>query len=266
MIVGASCTAELIQDDPGGLAEALGLPMPGDPAGPALLPAARKTSARTRPSSRSSGSGQAHAPAPKRVTCNILGATALGFRHRDDVTEIDRAAGRNGHRGEHGRPAGRDARRHRPHGRRAFQRAALPRNRRNRRAPSAKRPSASPSRRPSPSASHATRDFLAEVAALAGLRCAPTRAGLRQPWWAASVDSTYLTGKRVFIFGDATHVIAAARIAAQRDRVRGRGHGLLQPRIGPPAARRCQGLRARGADHRRLSRGRGRHRRACSPN
>jgi light-independent protochlorophyllide reductase subunit B len=29
------------------------------------------------------------------------------------------------------------------------------------------------------------------------------------------VDSTYLTGKRVFIFGDATHVIAAARVASQ---------------------------------------------------
>jgi light-independent protochlorophyllide reductase subunit B len=29
------------------------------------------------------------------------------------------------------------------------------------------------------------------------------------------VDSTYLTGKRVFIFGDATHAIAAARIASQ---------------------------------------------------
>jgi light-independent protochlorophyllide reductase subunit B len=28
------------------------------------------------------------------------------------------------------------------------------------------------------------------------------------------VDSTYLTGKRVFIFGDATHVIAAARMAS----------------------------------------------------
>ncbi|MEM6494975.1 MAG: nitrogenase component 1, partial [Pseudomonadota bacterium] len=28
-----------------------------------------------------------------------------------------------------------------------------------------------------------------------------------------SVDSTYLTGKRVFIFGDATHAVAAARIA-----------------------------------------------------
>ena len=33
------------------------------------------------------------------------------------------------------------------------------------------------------------------------------------PWYSRSVDSTYLTGKRVFIFGDATHVVAAARIA-----------------------------------------------------
>jgi len=29
------------------------------------------------------------------------------------------------------------------------------------------------------------------------------------------VDSTYLTGKRVFIFGDATHAVAAARIASK---------------------------------------------------
>jgi light-independent protochlorophyllide reductase subunit B len=29
------------------------------------------------------------------------------------------------------------------------------------------------------------------------------------------VDSTYLTGKRVFVFGDATHVVAAARVAAR---------------------------------------------------
>jgi light-independent protochlorophyllide reductase subunit B len=33
------------------------------------------------------------------------------------------------------------------------------------------------------------------------------------PWWSRSVDSTYLTGKRVFIFGDATHAVAAARVA-----------------------------------------------------
>jgi light-independent protochlorophyllide reductase subunit B len=33
------------------------------------------------------------------------------------------------------------------------------------------------------------------------------------PWYSRSVDACYLTGKRVFIFGDATHVIAAARVA-----------------------------------------------------
>ncbi len=37
----------------------------------------------------------------------------------------------------------------------------------------------------------------------------------RAPWYAKSVDSTYLTGKRVFVFGDATHAIAAARIATR---------------------------------------------------
>jgi light-independent protochlorophyllide reductase subunit B len=37
----------------------------------------------------------------------------------------------------------------------------------------------------------------------------------RMPWYSRSVDSTYLTGKRVFIFGDATHAIAAARVAAK---------------------------------------------------
>ena len=37
----------------------------------------------------------------------------------------------------------------------------------------------------------------------------------RQGWWSRSVDSTYLTAKRVFIFGDATHAVAAARVAAE---------------------------------------------------
>ena len=62
----------------------------------------------------------------------------------------------------------------------------------------------------------ATRAFAAEVATLAGLD--PTTLALegdsRAPWYARSVDSTYLTGKRVFVFGDATHAIAAARVAA----------------------------------------------------
>ncbi len=42
MIVGASCTAELIQDDPGGLAEALDLPIPVITAGSAVLSAQGK--------------------------------------------------------------------------------------------------------------------------------------------------------------------------------------------------------------------------------
>lgn len=62
----------------------------------------------------------------------------------------------------------------------------------------------------------ATREFIAEVAALAGVDAAPILASssTRLPWYSRSVDSTYLTGKRVFIFGDATHAVAAARIAS----------------------------------------------------
>ena len=61
----------------------------------------------------------------------------------------------------------------------------------------------------------ATRDFVAEVARIAGVDSAPALATDRSrlPWYSRSVDSTYLTGKRVFIFGDATHAIAAARVA-----------------------------------------------------
>ena len=62
----------------------------------------------------------------------------------------------------------------------------------------------------------ATRDFVAEVAALAGVDPEPVLAAetSRLPWYSRSVDSTYLTGKRVFVFGDATHAVAAARVAA----------------------------------------------------
>ena len=61
----------------------------------------------------------------------------------------------------------------------------------------------------------ATQDFVREVAALAGLDPEPLLAeGLsRLSWWSRSVDSNYLTGKRVFIFGDGTHAVAAARVA-----------------------------------------------------
>ena len=35
----------------------------------------------------------------------------------------------------------------------------------------------------------------------------------RLPWYSRSIDSTYLTGKRVFVFADGSHAIAAARVA-----------------------------------------------------
>jgi light-independent protochlorophyllide reductase subunit B len=71
----------------------------------------------------------------------------------------------------------------------------------------------------------ATREFVQEIGTVTGIDVQPLleheRAGTAQvdasrsllPWYSRSVDSTYLTGKRVFVFGDATHVLAAARIA-----------------------------------------------------
>ena len=94
MIVGASCTAELIQDDPGGMAETMGLPIPVDPAGAAVLSAqgelrgADETFYPDRP--RHSGRNPMERTA--RITANLIGPTALGFRHRDDIEEITAAA------------------------------------------------------------------------------------------------------------------------------------------------------------------------------
>ena len=87
IIVGASCTSELIQDDPGGLAETMGLPIPVIPL---ELPSYQRK--------ENFGADETffqlvkHLAKPQakteRVSCNIIGPTALGFRHRDDVAEI----------------------------------------------------------------------------------------------------------------------------------------------------------------------------------
>jgi light-independent protochlorophyllide reductase subunit B len=63
----------------------------------------------------------------------------------------------------------------------------------------------------------ATREFLQEVGKVAGVdvSAALNDPRSRLPWYSRSVDSTYLTGKRVFIFADGTHAIAAARIASE---------------------------------------------------
>ena len=56
--------------------------------------------------------------------------------------------------------------------------------------------------------------FVSEIEEVTGLTDLQNKVQSRLPWYSASVDSTYLTGKRVFIFGDGSHVIAAAKIAA----------------------------------------------------
>jgi light-independent protochlorophyllide reductase subunit B len=89
----------------------------------------------------------------------------------------------------------------------------------------------------------ATRDFIAEVAETLGLNIDPDSVGdSRLPWYSRSVDSTYLTGKRVFIFADGTHALAAARIA--RDEM-----GFEVVGLGTYSRERARDLRALAAEY-----------------
>jgi light-independent protochlorophyllide reductase subunit B len=217
MIVGASCTAELIQDDPGGLAQALALPIP---VLPLELPSYQKKenwgAAETfyqivRALAKSPGRQRVEGARP---TCNLLGPTALGFRHRDDVIEITRllhelgvavnvTAPLNASPADIARLPDAD-----------FNVLLYPEIG-DQAARWLEKTHGQPCIRTVPIGHAATRAFIAEVAELTGLDPAPLLAEGRSrlPWWSRSVDSTYLTGKRVFIFGDATHAIAMARVA-----------------------------------------------------
>jgi light-independent protochlorophyllide reductase subunit B len=231
MLVGDSCTAELLQDQPGTLATTLGLPVPVVPlelnsyakkenwgAGETLYQLVRAVL-----------SDRSCAPAPaarRRPTANILGPTALGFRCRDDIVEVDRLLAQLGIEVNAVVPLGAsvdDVRR-------------LPDANFNIDLyPEVSGPAAQwlertfgmPRTRTIPIGLGATREFIAEVAQLAGVDPSPvlgdehpgvarlSASQSRAPWYARSVDSTYLTGKRVFIFGDATHAVAAARVASE---------------------------------------------------
>jgi light-independent protochlorophyllide reductase subunit B len=212
IIVGASCTAELIQDDPGGLSESMGLPVPVIPL---ELPSYQRKEnfgasetfyeicrALTKPVERT-----------PEITCNILGPTALGFRHRDDVVELSSILESLGVAVNVVAPLDstpadieRLAAAH-------FNVMLYPET-----CETAcrwlEREYKQPFTKTVPIGVGATRDFIAEVKAIAGLPdAAVDEDRLRLPWYSRSVDSTYLTGKRVFIFGDGTHAMAAARIA-----------------------------------------------------
>ncbi len=225
LIVGASCTAELIQDDPGGLAEALDLPVPVVPlelpayqrkenwgASETFYQLVRAMCSRTAPPAGT----RREVPVGRRATCNILGPTALGFRHRDDLREVRRMLERMGVEVNVVAPWGASPNDLAQLGEADFNVVLVPEV-----AASAaqylQRVFGQPMTRTIPIGVGATREFISEVAALAGVdpRGALEDASERSTWYARSVDSTYLTGKRVFVFGDASHAVAAARVAAR---------------------------------------------------
>ncbi len=211
IIVGASCTAELIQDDPGGMAETMGLPVPVIPL---ELPSYQRKEnfgadetffqvvrALAKPVERTA-----------RVSCNLIGPTALGFRHRDDITELTGLLMEMGVEvnvvAPYDATPGDISRLGAAH----FNVLMYPET-----GEAAcrwmERELDQPFTKTVPIGVGATRDFLREVGEVTGLQPKIDETRLRLPWYSASVDSTYLTGKRVFLFGDGTHVAAAARIA-----------------------------------------------------
>jgi light-independent protochlorophyllide reductase subunit B len=217
MLVGSSCTAELIQDDPGGLARALQLDIPVIPlelpayqrkenwgASETLYQLCRRL---VRPKAAPVDGEQ------RKPRCNILGPTALGFRHRDDVREITQLLTRMGIEVAVVAPLNASVADLQNLAQADFNVVLYPEIA-NTTAHWLQRQFQQPSTKTVPMGVGATRAFVAEVAALAGVPVpADLEEHLHADWYARSVDSTYLTGKRVFLFGDATHVVAAARIA-----------------------------------------------------
>lgn len=239
LLVGESCTAELIQDQPGALAG--GMNLGGIPIVNLELPAYSKKenwgAAETlyqlvrsllKPQLPPPGSPKPN-PARwrhegRRPRLNLLGPSLLGFRCRDDVREITRLLASYGI----------DVAVVAPLGARPADLQRIPTADAN----VCLYPEVAGSLcswlerqfgmaciRTVPIGIAATLTFLREVHALLELELPaelqPAADGVceaerrsRLPWYSRSVDSTYLTGKRVFVFGDATHAIAAARIAS----------------------------------------------------
>ncbi len=216
MLVGASCTAELIQDDPGGLIDAMRLPIPvvalelpsyqrkenwgaAETFYQLVRALADKTIVRNR---------------NIRPRANLLGPSALGFRHRDDIIEVVKLLDSLGVDVNVIAPLDASPADLARLGDADINILMYPEI-----ADTAARwlekTFGQTTIRTVPIGHGATRDFLSEVAAATGIDATAALAAdpSRLPWYSRSVDSTYLTGKRVFIFGDATHAIAAARVA-----------------------------------------------------
>jgi light-independent protochlorophyllide reductase subunit B len=232
LLVGESCTAELIQDQPGALAA--GMDLGGIPMVSLELPAYSKKEnwgAAETFYQLVRGLLKEQVPPPgspkidptrwrgenRRPRVNLLGPSLLGFRCRDDVREVTKLLA------EHGIEVTVVA----PLEARPADLQRLPSADANvclypeLAAPVCswlERSFGMTTVRTVPIGVGATQEFLQEICAVLGLEAPELGEGERAsrlPWYSRSVDSTYLTGKRVFIFGDATHALAAARIASR---------------------------------------------------
>ena len=260
LLVGESCTAELIQDQAGALANSMGL---GMPVVNLELPAYSKkenwgaaetfyqlvrTLLKDQAPAELTHYPKAWQQQGRRPRVNLLGPSLLGFRCRDDVLEVQRLLGM------HGIDVGVVA----PLGATVADVHRLPEADLNvclypEIAESScawlERSFGIPFTSTVPIGIGATQDFLVEVHNLLGMTPPSPQAGIRQsrlPWYSESVDSTYLTGKRVFIFGDGTHALAAARICKDELGFEVVGLGTYSREMARPvrAAAKAMGLEA----------------------
>jgi len=223
LLVGESCTAELIQDQPGSLAKGMGFDIP---IVSLELPAYSKKEnwggsetfyqiVRNLLKDKSEESKQTWQEEKRRPRVNLLGPTLLGFRCRDDILEILKLLGQHGIDVNVVAPLG------------ASPADIL-------RIPNAdvnvclypeiaestciwlERNLNIPFTTTVPLGVGATQDFLKELHEVLEMEIPQSvneSNNSKLTWYSNSVDSNYLTGKRVFIFGDGTHALAAARIA-----------------------------------------------------
>ena len=211
LLVGASCTAELIQYDPGGLAETLGLPIPVV----ALeLPSYQRkenfgadetffqiVKTLSRPLEKTN-----------EITCNLIGPTALGFRHRDDVLEMTKLLNSMGVTVNVCAPYGATPKDIGLISQAHFNVLMYPETG-EMACRYLERTYSQPFTKTVPIGVGAISDFVKEVSEIVKINISDANTYSQLPWYSASVDSTYLTSKRVFIFGDGTHAMTAARIA-----------------------------------------------------
>jgi light-independent protochlorophyllide reductase subunit B len=222
MLVGDSCTAELIQDQSGALAVGMNLPIP---VVPLELPAYSKKEnwgasetfyqlVRALVPAKPVGERAPRAEG-RRPRANLLGPTSLGFRCRDDVREVTALLHSVGVDVHVVAPLGATPEQLRTLTDADFNVVLYPEIAQTT-ASWLQRIHGMPMVRTIPIGVGATRDFLEEVGRVSGVDVSAVLAqpNSRLPWYSRSVDSTYLTGKRVFIFADGAHAVAAARIAA----------------------------------------------------